>query len=249
MSLFSSLLIIATCLITATMSGMFGMVGGMVLMAVLALFLPVPIAFVLHGLIQLMSNGYRAWLTRNDIQWQIMVGYLIGLSTAMALMGYIAFTPEKAHVLISLGSLPYIILLLPKHIKLDITRPFRPFLVGLITTLVNLITGVGGPVLDLFFQNVPLTRHQVVATKAVSQAASHISKIIFYGLVVSAAAQEVWQWAGWWILIPCWALTIIGTRLGKAILDNMQDAQFFRWTQRIILTVGAISIARGLMIL
>jgi len=30
------------------------------------------------------------------------------------------------------------------------------------------------------------------------------------------------------------------------VLDNMQDATFFNWTQRILLSVGAVLIARAL---
>ena len=54
-----SVILIAT-LATAFLSSIFGMLGGLILMGVLANLLPVSAAMVLHGLIQLTSNGYRA---------------------------------------------------------------------------------------------------------------------------------------------------------------------------------------------
>ena len=58
--------------LTALLSGIFGMAGGMVLMGALVLLLPISAAFVTHGIIQIISNGWRAWLNRADIVWPII---------------------------------------------------------------------------------------------------------------------------------------------------------------------------------
>ena len=55
---------------TALISGMFGMGGGMILMGVLLALLPLSQAMVLHGSVQLTSNGSRAWLLRRHIRWR-----------------------------------------------------------------------------------------------------------------------------------------------------------------------------------
>ena len=95
----------------------------------------------------------------------------------------------------------------------------------------NLIAGVGGPLLDIFFQRVEMTRHQVVATKAVAQTIGHISKIIFFGgLLVSFSTEN---WPNLKFLIFAIILSVIGTTLGKKVLDIIDDAIFFRWTQLI----------------
>ena len=111
----------------------------------------------------------------------------------------------------------------------------------------NCSGGVGGPILDVFFQRVQLTRHQVVATKAVAQALGHISKVIFYGGLSAAAGQQDWPES--WLLLAAIIASVVGTTLGKRVLDKMQDATFFSWTQRIMLSVGAVLIARALYLL
>ena len=51
------LAILATVLATSVLSGILGMAGGMLLMAVLVSLLPVSGAMVLHGAVQAMANG------------------------------------------------------------------------------------------------------------------------------------------------------------------------------------------------
>ena len=48
--------------VTSFISGIFGMAGGMLLIGVLLFLLPVPVAMVFHGVIQIAANGLRSWL-------------------------------------------------------------------------------------------------------------------------------------------------------------------------------------------
>ena len=135
----------------------------------------------------------------------------------------------------------------PKELSLDVTKPPIGVLAGGVVVGTNLIAGVGGPLLDIFFQRVEMTRHQVVATKAVAQTIGHISKIIFFGgLLVSFSTEN---WPNLTFLIFAIILSVIGTTLGKKVLDIIDDAIFFRWTQLIVLSVGGIFIIRGLFLL
>jgi uncharacterized membrane protein YfcA len=52
----------ATMVATAFLSGIFGMAGGMILMGVLLALLSVPEAMALHGLTQMVANGWRGLL-------------------------------------------------------------------------------------------------------------------------------------------------------------------------------------------
>src|SRR5918993_3020258 len=49
---------------TSFLSGIFGLAGGLVLMGMLLLFLPVTTPMVLHAITQMASNGSRAFLWR-----------------------------------------------------------------------------------------------------------------------------------------------------------------------------------------
>ena len=247
MSLIVTAIILLATLATAFLSSIFGMLGGLILMGILASLLPIASAMVLHGLIQLTSNGYRAWLNRTHINWPIVTTLFIGNVAAMVALVWVAFTPDRITVLLALGVLPYIAWALPKNLALDVTKKPVGLIAGAVVVATNLLAGVGGPLLDVFFQRVALTRHQIVATKAVAQALGHISKIIFYGGLASTASAEDWPQV--YLLLAAIIASLIGTGLGKRVLDTMRDATFFSWTQRILLSVGALLMARALYLM
>ena len=241
------IVILVATFATAFLSSIFGMLGGLILMGVLISFLSVGPAMVLHGLIQATSNGYRAWLNRDDINWKVILTLLIGSVISLIILFFIAFEPSKILVIFALGLLPYIAWAVPKELSLDITKPHVSVFAGGVVVGSNLISGTGGPILDIFFQKVDMTRHQVVATKAVAQTVGHLAKIIFFGgLIVSFSFEN---WPNPTFLFIAIIFSVIGTTLGKKVLDTIDDKFFFRWTQIIVLSVGALFIIRGLFLL
>jgi len=237
---------------TATLSGIFGMAGGIVLMGAFLTILPVGSAMMLHGTTQAVSNGYRAFLTREHIDWSISWRYISSALVALALLSSIAFVPEKALVFIAVGSMPFIAILLPQNLTLDITKRGVPFVCGFAITLVNLVAGAAGPLLDVFFVRSDLTRHQVVATKAITQTFSHLMKLVYFGLLVheaATAAKDELSILPWWVyllVIPC---AMLGTTLGTKILNKITDTDFRRWSQWIVMTLGSICLGRGVYLL
>ena len=242
MLVFTLIIILAT-LGTAFLSSIFGMLGGLILMGILVSIMPVSQAMVLHGLIQLTSNGYRAWLNRKDINWSIVATLIVGNIIALAGLVFVAFVPDRITVLLALGLLPYIAWALPKNAALDVTKKPIGLLAGMVVVATNLLAGVGGPLLDVFFQRVDMTRHQVVATKAVAQSLGHISKVIFFGFLTVSASND---WPMLWLVLIAMTASVTGTTLGKKILDKINDEIFFLWTQRILLSVGAVFIVYAL---
>ncbi|MCR9242378.1 MAG: TSUP family transporter [Rhodobiaceae bacterium] len=242
-------LIALTVIATATLSGIFGMAGGIVLMGVFLVVLPVSSAMMLHGATQAVSNGYRAFLTRDHIVWPVLGLYVVGAVLSLAALSAISFVPDKALVFICVGTVPFAAAALPARFALDITKPGMPMACGFIITLINLIAGVAGPLLDAFFVKSDLTRHQVVATKAVTQTLSHLLKLVYFGILVRQIAIEAngeLTTLPWWLYvmgIPC---AMLGTTIGTKVLDKISDTNFRKWSQWIILTLGAICITRGI---
>jgi len=240
------LIILLATLSTAFLSSIFGMLGGLILMGVLITILPVSQAMVLHGLIQLTSNGYRAWLNKTDIKWNIVSTLIIGNIISLVGLFSLAFVSDKITVLLVLGLLPYIAWALPKNKSLDVSKKPIGILAGMMVVGSNLLSGTGGPLLDIFFQRVNMTRHQVVATKAVAQSLGHISKIIFFGFLTTSKFNT---WPSFWLIFFAVIASVIGTTLGKIILDKIDDKAFFAWTQSILLTIGAVFIAYALYLM
>ncbi|QLC26979.1 sulfite exporter TauE/SafE family protein [Parasphingopyxis algicola] len=243
-----TILLPAIAFVTALISGIFGMAGGLVLMGALALLLPISAAFVTHGIIQIVSNGWRAWLNRRDIVWSVIGWYaLASLVAALVFAGIawiIAWVPPRPLVFVALGLVGLSVWLPAKRFALDARRPRHAFASGLLVTGTNLLAGVAGPLLDIFFVRTTLTRHQIVATKAFSQVFPHLAKIIVYGgpLVFAAGGAEM-PWLAILLAIP---LTLVGTRAGKAVLDRMTDTGFLGWTRWVVTLIGLAYLARGM---
>ncbi len=236
MSVVAASIVVILSFFTAALSGVFGMAGGLVLMGGLALVLPVSAAFVTHGLLQLVANGWRAVLHRRHVAWRIVGIYAMGSLTAGVVVSLIALTPSKPALFLFMGLLPGLLWLPKSWIKLDAARPGQALLSGLMVTGVNLTAGVAGPLLDIFFVRTELTRHVIVATKAATQVFAHLAKIVVYGAPLIAAQGK--GLPPWWVFALAVPLSMAGTAVGGVILDRLSDVNFKRWTRLIVTGVG-----------
>src|SRR5258705_84346 len=103
-----------------------------------------------------------------------------------------------------------------------------------------LLTGVAGPLLDSFFLGGKLDRREVIATKAVCQIFGHAAKLVYFGAVIDQTASVDPVVAGLAI-----AASMLGTTLAAKVLERISDAQFRRWSNRIITAVSGYFVAYG----
>ncbi len=241
---FAFALIGFTIISTSFLSGLFGMAGGMILVGVLLAYFDVATGMVIFSVIQMVANGWRAVIWSRFVIWRIFFVYVAGAVISFAIMRYVAIVPSKAAVYLGLGAMPFAIELLPKQARPNIEWRGVPFLTGVLTTVIQLLTGVGGLFLDIFFQKSMLDRKTTIATKAVTQTFSHIIRALYFGSFVGLTdAVPVWSY------LPAIALSIGGTSLAAQVLERMTDVGFRQWTRRVIFGVSAVYLARGVMLI
>jgi len=237
--------ILLATLVTAFVSGVFGMAGGLMLMGVLAFLLPVSGAMVVHGAVQSVSNGWRAVLLRRWIDWRVIAIYIGGSTVAFILLFSLTFQLPESWLFIVLGLVPGLIWIPKKRLELDARKPLHAVICGFAVTGLNVVAGVSGPLLDIFFVADGVDRRMVVSTKAATQVISHGVKIAYYiapALAAGALPQPVW-------LLAAAPLAIIGTTLGARVLHMMSDVQFRNATKWIVTGIGGIYVIRGLILL
>lgn len=242
MPVFSLVALSALVVFTSFLSGVFGMAGGMVLMGCLVFLLPVAHAMVLHGFIQAVANGWRALMWRRHVQWSIVFRFVLGLLVVTALMNMVRFSPDLRLVLISLGVIPFIALSIPKHWVPQANSPGGAELCGALCTFFQLLSGVSGPTLDVFFVRGNFDRHQVIATKAACQLFGHIGKLVYFGLLL--ATPDRFPLSPWALALLA-GLAIWGTSLSKLVLNRLTDQSFRQYTQWIVAAIGAVYLLRG----
>jgi uncharacterized membrane protein YfcA len=235
--------IVAMSFLTAALSGVFGMAGGLALKGALALVLPVSATFVVHGMLQLVANGWRAILHRKFVNWRIVAVYALGAFAIAGVIGLIVYEPTRATLYLLMGLAPLLVWMPQGWIKVDASRPGQAFICGVAVTGMNLTAGVAGPLLDVFFVRTALTRHQIVATKAATQVFSHLMKIVVYGAPLFAAGGKgvppLWVFA---LAIP---LSMLGTAAGGVVLNRLSDVDFKRYLRLILTGIGAVYLAQA----
>jgi uncharacterized membrane protein YfcA len=243
MTALSLALIAATIVLSSFVSGVFGMAGGMILLGVLLNYMDVAAGMIFFSIVQLFANGWRALHWRRYVLWPIFGWYVLGATIAFALMFAIAFVPNKAIVYLTLGLMPFAIEILPARLRPHIEWSGVPFLTGILTTVIQVLAGVGGLFLDIFFQKSTLDRKTTNATKAVVQSLSHVVRAAYFGSVSGFGEVPLWACA------PAILLAIAGTSLAPFVLERMTDHGFRQWTRRVIFAVSAVYLLRAAWLL
>ncbi|MCD1266433.1 hypothetical protein B5M44_16035 [Shinella sumterensis] len=225
--------------LTSLLSGIFGMAGGLILLWILTFLLPIASAIAVHGLVQMVSNGSRAWMSRAYLDVRTLILLLSGLGTAAGFLAFIDYRPSLVVVSVVIGVMPILVWLPMGRLRLDGQRPIQAFLCGLISGSLSIAIGVSGPTVDLFFITTRMDRRQIIATKAAFQLITHGMKVLFY---VDAAAELTVN--GWMVVIAAMPFAIIGTRTGNVILHRMSNERYRTWARWIVTAVGAVYLLR-----
>lgn len=243
-----SILILLSAMVCAFISGVFGMAGGMVFMGIIATVMGVSEAMVVHGIVQSFSNGFRSYLIKGDIRWDILKFEMIGAVPAIGLLFLAAFVPSKPVLFFALGLLPLLLWLPRGWLQGDAAKPPQAMLCGFLVMALNLVAGVAGPALDFFYVKTALTRQEIVATKAVTMLASHLVKIFFFGIPLIGSIG-VGTLPPIWVFIAVIPFIFIGTYGGTRLLTRFSDVTFKRYTRILVSLIGLVFIGRGFALL
>ena len=225
---------------TSVLSGVLGMAGGMILMAILVSVLSVGAAMMLHGAVQATANGSRAWFLRSHIQWRVLPVYALGAGFTLAAFSAVALVPDANLILMVVGLFPWLARLIPHLRGLNITRLPTAFTCGLVVTAAQLFAGASGPLLDVLSLHAPWNRFQIIATKAFTPTVGHVLKLIYYGIIIGVTES-----------VPAWlygvavVTAIAGTRIGTRLLERFSDTYFRTVGSTVILAIAALCFVKG----
>src|SRR5882724_3687927 len=223
------LAITAVMVATAFLSGIFGMAGGLILIGILLVLLPLPEAMALHAVTQMASNGWRGLLWWRHVRWRLVAVYLVGCALALGAWSLSQYVPSKPVALLMLGATPFMVRLLPAQLKPNPDSVPQTILYGVMCTTLMLLTGVSGPLFDSFFLGGTLDRREIVATKSVCQLFGHAMKLVYFTALIGqgASVDPV-------IAAIAIAASMLGTSLARPVLEMLTDKQYRVWATRMI---------------
>jgi uncharacterized membrane protein YfcA len=223
----------AAAFLTAVLSGVLGMAGGVALLGVLLFFLPPLAAIPLHGVIQLVSNGSRVLAQRRHARFDWILWYALPLVPAGWLGLAVAPALPERFLEGAIGAVVLAATWLPRGrggFARAAQRPRLRFLaLGGSAGFLNMVIGATGVLIDPFFLNLGLSRHALVGTKAACQAVGHTVKVGLFGAAGFAFAEHLP------LLTFGAACAAAGTWVGSRLLDRLSEASFL-WLYRTVLT-------------
>ncbi len=235
-------LLTAIAVATSIVSGVMGLAGGMLLLAALLFWFDPIVAIPVHGVVQLVSNGSRAWFQRAHVRWDAVWRFAWPLLPAGAL-GLIALRTVPADAArAAIGGFVLVATWRPGWLRLganaaagrDARRglPAGGALVGFFSTSI----GATGPLLAPFVLALGLTPPATIGTIAACQIFQHASKIALFGV----AGFEFGRFA-----LPALALSaaaVVGSAIGTRLLDHL-PARAFAIAVRVVLSALALQLA------
>jgi uncharacterized protein len=105
--------------------------------------------------------------------------------------------------------------------------------------VIQILAGVGGMFLDIFFQKSMLDRKTTNATKAVTQSFSHVVRALYFGSLSGIGDVPLWATG------PAILLAIGGTSLAPFVIERMTDHGFRQWTRVVIFAISVVYLVRA----
>jgi uncharacterized membrane protein YfcA len=238
----AALLIVAS-FFTSALTASFGVGGGIAMLALLGVFVPVAVLIPVHGAVQLGSNIGRAWHLRAFVRMDVAQPFIIGSIVGAIVGAFVVIQLPDALMKIVLGAF-VIFITWGKIPGLDRLNGAGLVIASSVLAVASMMFGATGPLVSpILARFIPDDRKALVATHAAGMVVQHGLKIIVFAL----AGFSFGQWLP--MVVAMIASGYLGTRYGAAILDRMPEEAFRRWF-KIGLTVLALDLLRrGLMAL
>lgn len=221
--------------LTAIISAVAGLGGGIILLAVIAQFQPPTAAIPIHGVIQLVSNAYRSMLLRDSINWgAVLHGSVLLFPAALIGVAVATSLPDSA-IRLAMGGFILVATWRPSLFGWD--RPGRTnrslIPVGAVSGFLSATVGASGPVVSPFYRSLTVSHQAFVATAGTSQILSHLSKIVGFGLSGFDFGAHVD------LMAIATGGVLVGTWIGTLLLDRANE-QMLTLLFRVTLTTLAI---------
>lgn len=234
-------MLVAAALLASTMAAVTGTGGGILLLPVMVWMFGVRDAVPMYAVAQLIGNVSRVWLNLKEIRFRIFGWFSLG-AVPLAVLGAVMFSVAPPEVLTRLlGGFLIAIVIARRAGKFDLKgRSPRWFvLIGGVFAFISALLGSAGPFLAPFFASFGLMRGAYIGTEACATAVMHITKLSTYQAagVLSATALLVGV-----VLGP---VMVIGSWLGKRVLDRLSDRVFMLMIDVIVLGFGTLFLVRG----
>jgi uncharacterized membrane protein YfcA len=162
-------LLIAASLVTSFITAAFGIGGGVVLLAFLALVLP-PVALIpVHGVVQLGSNGGRVAIMSKHVVWRPILPFVVGALIGAAIGGLVVVQLPSWLIQLALG----IFIIWAVFAKLPAIQQRYILMGGAVSSFLTMFFGATGNFIAAMVKSMNLDPVPHVATHSLMMTFQH----------------------------------------------------------------------------
>lgn len=216
----TEIILVTAAFLTATISAMIGMAGGIMLFAVMASFLPPPVLIPIHGVTQFGSNLSRCALNFKDIKLRILMPFAIGAVLGSSVGSQFISKIHAPYYTAVLGVFILVITWMPKPQRLQRFKG-KFFILGIAPSFLSLLFGAVGLLAAPFYLNEGLKKEELIATKASTQVVVHAFKIVIF-FFSGFAFSQYWQLMSYLLVA-----VVLGAYCGKLLLTRVNEKLFY----------------------
>lgn len=236
----------AVALIAATfvgniISGIMGVGGGIILLAVMATLMPAAAIIPIHGIAQLGANIFRGTIQRAHIDWLTFVWFALGSIVGVAVGGSIVVTLPPDILRAGLGLFILYAVWAPR-LKFVAEGNVITVFVGGASSILTMFFGATGPFAMALLSQRGYTPQGLVGTHSACMGAQHGLKIVAFGFLGFAFSE----WLG--LVAMLLLASLAGSLIGSYALRKI-SAGTYAIVLKVILTALAanlLAVAFGL---
>lgn len=207
----------------SAISGLAGLGGGALLIAVMASLLDPLVVIPVHGAVQVASNSSRALALLPRVCWPIVARYAPLLVLGVWLGAQLYRGAEAPWFKPAVGAFIAVSLAWERFRPKRLLLPRWVFFpAGLLGGLLTILVGAAGPFVAVFFLRDDLERREVVATQAVLQMLGHLLKIPAFLSIGFDYGRHLGT------ILPLVACAVAGTLVGTRLLARLPERSFRR---------------------
>jgi uncharacterized membrane protein YfcA len=205
--------------VTSMITAALGAGGGVLLLVLMAMWVPPAAIIPIHGMIQLGSNSGRAILTWRHTDWRVIAAFLPGVVLGMGVGAWLLVDlPQYVWQLTIAGFVLYLCWG-PALPKAAFGTP-GILMASALTSFLTLFVGATGPLVASFIKQIHDDRFRTVATFATAMCLQHAPKALVFG-VAGFVFRE------WLVFILAMiACGFAGTWLGLHMLKSLSNRHF-----------------------
>ncbi len=224
--------LLAASAVTSMLTAVLGAGGGVLLLVLMASWMPAAAIIPVHGMIQLGSNSGRAVLTRAHIDWKVITAFAPGVIAGAALGAWLLIDLPAHLWQLSIALFVLYLCWGPKLPKASF-GPIGIFVAAGITSFVSLFVGATGPLVAAFVKQIHQDRFKTVATFATAMTLQHAPKAVVFGF----AGFVFSEWL--MFILAMIACGFAGTWLGLRLLKTITN-RWFSLAFNLVLTLLAL---------